>query len=360
VAEALGEPDRLMRLLAAQHMFLMRIAAFDQSVEVSLHSAEIAARLQSPKVEIIAQWMLAASYHLVGRQKDVQIPCDRGFEIAAACDLNDFLIPYDYHTRILIILARSSWLQGHWDRGLAFARQAVEQAEKGGSPVDLSVALIARALVLLWNGSLGEAEAVIGRLERHADLHALTSYQACALALRGELIGARGDHEEAIVRLRDALARLHAENFRFMLSGALRALAEALMHAGRLDEARTVIDGAIESAERLGRKYDLCELLRTQAEVQRRTGDTAGAAATLLAANVAADQQGAASWRLRSGEALARLWMSRGCTGQAQAETSTLVALLDRCGPGELLGPTRTRLLALLAKAERPALASGS
>ena len=139
-----------------------------------------------------------------------------------------------------------------------------------------------------------------------------------------------------------------------MMSGALRALAEALMNGGRLDQARTVIDGAIESAERLGGKYDLCELLRTQAEIRDGSGDADGAEAALLAAIAFADEQGAASWRLRSGESLARLWMSRGRAAQAQEEASTLLALFDDCSPGEALGAASNRLLALQAQAERP------
>jgi predicted ATPase len=360
LAEALGEPDRLVRLLAVQHMFCLRSAAFDQVLEVSLRSAQIAARVASPKAQIIGEWMLATSYHLVGRQKDVQSHCDRGFAIAAASAAHDFLIPFDYHTRILVILARCSWLKGQWDRGVAFGRTAIQQAERGGSPVDLCVALVAMALVLLWNGSLDEADAVLGRLEKHADRHALSSYQASAQALRGELIGARGDHEQAIARLHGALARLHEENYRFLMSGALRALGEALMHVGRLDQARTVIDDAIESAQRSGVGYDLCELLRTRGEIRRRAGDQEGAEAALLAAVALADEQGAVSWRLRSGEALARLWISRGRAEQAQAETSTLSARLKDCSLGEPAVATLNRLRALSAEAERPAFDRGA
>jgi hypothetical protein len=96
-----------------------------------------------------------------------------------------------------------------------------------------------------------------------------------------------------------------------------------------------------------GGKFDLSELLRTQAEIRLRTGDADGAEAALLEAIAIADEQGAVSWRLRSGEALARLMLSLGRAGEAQAEASSLLALLDDCDPGEALAATRNRLLAL-------------
>jgi hypothetical protein len=205
--------------------------------------------------------------------------------------------------------------------------------------------------VLLWDGALDEAGRVIARLEDHADRHALAPYQAVALALRGELIGALGQHEEATDRLYGALARLHQENHHILNSRASHALADSLMHLSDLDQARTVIDGAIERAVRSGGKCELSELLRTQAEIRRRAGDADGAEAALLEAIAVADEQGAKSWRLRSGEALARLKMSRARAEEAQADVSALLPLLDDCG-GEALAAVRNRLLALRAEAE--------
>jgi tetratricopeptide (TPR) repeat protein len=219
----------------------------------------------------------------------------------------------------------------------------------------LCIALIYAATVLLWNGSFDEAGTVIERLEDHADRRAFAPYQAVALALRGELLGALGQHEEAVERLGGALARLHQENHRILFSRASRALAESMTHLGHLERARTVIDGANADAARSGGKAALSELLRTQAEIRRRTGDADGAEAALLEAIAVADEQGAISWRLRSGEALAQLWMSLGRAEAAQAEVATLLALLDACDPGELLAVTRDRLLALQAEVERSA-----
>jgi ATP/maltotriose-dependent transcriptional regulator MalT len=299
----------------------------------------------------MAEWMLGTAYHWVGRQPDAQRHCDRGDLLAAGAVLDSF--GFDHRVRAFVVLARSLWIQGRWDRAVALGRKAIQEAERRGAPLGLCIALINTVTLLLWNGSLDEAGRLIARLEEHADRQALATYQACGHALRGELMGAQGEHEAAIERLRGSLARLHELNHRVITSGAQRALAESLMHAGHLDQARTVIDDAIDRVARSGGKFDLSELLRTQGEIRLRAGDAAGAEAALVEAIAVADEQGAKSWRLKSGEALARLRMSCVRAEEAQAEVSALLGLLDDCGPGEPLAATRNRLLALRAEVER-------
>jgi ATP/maltotriose-dependent transcriptional regulator MalT len=295
--------------------------------------------------------MLGTAYHLVGRQVDAQRHCDRGFAIVAASDIEVDYFGYDHRVRASIVMARSLWIQGRWDRGLNYGRRAIAEAESRGRPVSLCIALIYTATALLWNRSLDEAEAVIERLIKHATRNSLDPYHACGLVLRGELRGAQGDHETAIEHLRSALSRLNAENHRIMNSGALRALAESLMNTGQLSAALRVIDGAVDAAGQAGGKFDLAELYRIQGEIRLRSGDVDGAHTSFSAGTAVADEQNAVSWRLRSGEALARLWLSRGRADEARAEASTLLARLGQCGPGDPLIATRDALLALLSEA---------
>ena len=350
LAVELGQDHRQLQLLAGQHIFLQRIGEFDQAVEVSLRSVEIAARVGSAKAQVAAEWMLGTAYHLVGRQLEALRHCDRGFAIVATNEVDVDYFGYDHRVRALIVMARTLWLQGQWDRGLGYGRSAIEEAERRGRPVSLCIALIYTATALLWNRSLDEAEAAIQRLIRLATRHSLGPYHDCGLVLQGELKGARGEYEASIEDLQSALSRLNAENHQIMNSGALRALAGSLMQMDKLPEARGVIDGAIERAERTGGKFDLAELHRIQGEIRLRSGDVDGAQAALTAAITVAEDQNAVSWRLRSGEAIARLWLSRGLADEAHAEASGLLAQLSSCGPGDLLVATRDRVLALLAE----------
>src|SRR5262249_34087893 len=88
LAETLGETRRHLNLLAGRHIFLTRIGAFDEARAVSLRSLDIAADLGSSKAQVMAEWMVGTSYHLVGRQKDAQRHCDRGFALASASGLD--------------------------------------------------------------------------------------------------------------------------------------------------------------------------------------------------------------------------------------------------------------------------------
>jgi tetratricopeptide (TPR) repeat protein len=303
----------------------------------------------------MTEWMLGSSYHFLGRQKEAQSHCDRGFAGASASALDIDFFGHDHHVRTLTSLGRIHWIQGRWDRGLASNSKAIQVAQRRGHPVGLWGALIYMANLLLWNRSLDEAETSCGRLEKLADYHAMAPYQATALALRGRWLCTRGDHEAAVERLRDGLARLHEANYLVLASGAQCALAESLMHTGHLQEALMVIQDAIDHAVQSGGQFDHSELLRTQGEIRLRMGDADGGEAAFLSAIAIAEEQGALSWRLSSGEALSRLWISKGRRQEAHAEASALLTLLDDCGPGEPLAATRDRLLALQADAGRRA-----
>ncbi len=354
VAEALGEPSLQLRFLTLQHFFHVWGGSCDLCVEVSLRGSAIAEQLRDPKAQIAADWMLGISYHLVGRQKDAQRHCERGLALAASRNLGINFLGYEF------ILARCHWILGHWSCGVAFGRQAVWEAERRGHPVGLCIALLNAAIVLVWNGSFDEAETLIGRLETQADCSALTPYQANGLSLRGELLGAQGAHEAAVERLQQALIRLHEEKQLVMVPRTQRALAESLMRLGRLPEALAIIDDAIGRAVRSGGRFNLAQLLRTQGEIRLHAGDLQGAESALVSAVEVAEEQGAISWRLRSGEALALLRLSQGHSEAAREETAALMALLDDCDACELLSATRARLLALSAAASRQPLVGGA
>ncbi len=355
LAEARDMPARQLRFLAGQHTFVLMGGEFGETVAIALRSLEMAERSQDQKARVAAEWMLGCSYHLVGRQKDAELHCDRGFAIAAGRDLHINFFGFDLHVRILIILARCHWIQGRWDRGLAYCSEAIAIAERRANPVGLYIALINTAIVLLWNRSFDEVETVIDRLEKHVDRHVLAYFEACSLFLRGALLDQRGEHELAVERIDVAIARLDERNHRVFYSCAQRALAEALMRAGQLRRALTVVDDAIGRAGRTGGEFDLSELLRTRGEICLRAGDAAEAESAFVRAVVLADEQGALSWRLRCGEALARLWLSQGRTKAAHEEVVALLARLAELGSRELLEPIRDRLLGLKRESSRRA-----
>jgi predicted ATPase len=90
-------------------------------------------------------------------------------------------------------------------------------------------------------------------------------------------------------------------------SFGLALLAEALLVAGRRDEALVTLERALATSERTGERFYLAELLRLKGVALAGRGDSSAAEPWLRGAvNLAADQ-GARLFELRSAVSLCRL-----------------------------------------------------
>jgi predicted ATPase len=90
-------------------------------------------------------------------------------------------------------------------------------------------------------------------------------------------------------------------------SFGLALLAEALIVAGRHDEALTALERALATSERTGERFYLAELLRLKGEALAGRGDRSAAGHCLRSAIDVARGQGARLFELRSATGLCRL-----------------------------------------------------
>ncbi|MGV6875269.1 tetratricopeptide repeat protein [Pseudochelatococcus sp. B33] len=181
--------------------------------------------------------------------------------------LNINLFGYDHHLRAELAMARSLWLRGSSDTAYRMILGVVDKAERSDLPEDHGLAAAHAIPVLLWSGNTEEAGEHIERLVGHAEKHSLKSHAAAARALKGEWLLTTGEPSAAVETLQQGLEMLYREQFRMIIPGASRALAEALARSERHDEARATVDRAISSAREMGQKYWLPELLHTQGQI---------------------------------------------------------------------------------------------
>ena len=321
LAEARGDRHQQVNLLAGLHIFQTRIGEFPGAVTTGRRAIAVAADLGAPDAVAMAEWMVGSALHLTGDQASAQRHCEQGFAQAATSDpaVLDFF-GYDHRIRALIVCARALWLGGFPDRADKVAGQAMEEALERDHPVNLSIAMIYTATVMLWRGDLDQAAARLERLVVHAERYGLGPYYAVGQALTGELAIARGDAHDGLQRLRQALATLQAERHNVLTIAFHRALAEGLLLTGEPDEARAVVDGALARARAQGAMLDVPELLRVRGEAWLRIPlpDPAAAEQDLLEAMQLAKAQSALSFELRAAMRLARLWTDQGRETEAR------------------------------------------
>ena len=321
LAEVLRDRQHQMNLLAGLHIFLTRIGDFEGAVAIGLRSKDIAEQIGAPGGVVMAQWMLGVTYHLNGDQARARRHCELGFERAATLGASEIgFFGYDHRIRALVALARTSWLSGAIDRAAQIARQAINEAERRGHPVNLCIAMIYSSTVFLWRGDVEEAEQRLEHLRKHAAKHSLRPYQAVAAALTGELAILKGRPRTGVDLLRDAVAALHAERHQVMMTSFQRAFSEGLLECGEYEEAEATITAALARADAQGSTFDMPDLLRTRVRVGIAAGrmDAATAELALRRAIQIARNQTSPSLELRSALTLGHLWAGQGRLTEAQ------------------------------------------
>jgi predicted ATPase/DNA-binding winged helix-turn-helix (wHTH) protein len=303
IADTLGETSIRLRLLVGMHVYLLRIGDFSGSLT-------IAQQLQTEP--LLADWMRGSSEHFLGNHKAARVYLDQGFSRPAG-PRNLEIFGLDYRVRALVTFARVMWLNGSPDRAMKIAREAIAEAAMLGKPLSICFSLQYTASVFLWCGDLRTAREVLGKLQGHANFHALPSFHATAQALNAELSIRDGDIEKGVSSLRSALNEMQAQRQSILSARATCVFARGLTSLGRHDEALSAVTNASEEL------VELPELLRTQAQIllSKPDADERKAAAVLAEALALARQQSALAWELRVAMTLARLWMRQDRTAEA-------------------------------------------
>ncbi|MBR0820586.1 hypothetical protein [Bradyrhizobium liaoningense] len=264
---------------------------------------------------IIAEWMLAAAYHLAGDQVAAMKHCRCGFELEKAIGRLDInLFGYDHHLRAEIALARSLWLLGSRKQACKQALEAMNEATRLAPAANYCMAVVHSVPVLLWNGNTGDVADHVDRAISLAEKHSLRGLAAAAEALKGEWLFMSGRPAAGVEALRQALKALHREQLHMVIPAASRALADGLARSGIHEEARETIQSAILSAERMRQIFWMPELLRTQAQIILMSPNPDHAAAELVLRQSMdhARRQRASGWELKAAAPLARSMKDRG------------------------------------------------
>ena len=327
LAEGLGEFGPQLRLIGSIHLFYTRIADFRSSVGLAERGLDVAAKMGDPAGLAVAEWMLGVSHHLAGDQASALIHCQSAVtrtDVSMRADV--MRSGFNHRIRALCALTRAQWLSGAVEEAADMARYTISEAEGLEHPVTLCISLIYTVFVFLWMGDWLEAEAIIERLISDTAKHSLAPYHAVALGLKGELAVRRGEAAAAIPLLFGCLRSMRSERHEILMSVFCSDLAEAMAMTGRLDEALTMIDGAVSEVEARGGSFNMPEMLRLKGDLllNRSLSKVAEAEDCLRRSFELAHRQEALSWQLRTATTLARLRVSQGRRGEAREELASV------------------------------------
>lgn len=328
MAVELGDRESELHLLAGYNLFLTRRTDYRGALRAAERFAKLAGTSQDPVELSASDWMLGSTHNLIGHQQLGKQLLERGLARAEQLEIGKvYYFGFDNKARGAIGRVWTSWLCGMPDKAREFAKQTLDASVAQGHPVSLCITYLYTTVAVLWLRELEWAEGLIETVIEVANKHQLKPYRTGGVALKGELLLARGRTEAGVSVIRSVLDSLRAEQLNIMLVPTLRAYAEGLARMGHQDEAEKAICDLVYRAEAVSPTYLLPELLRTQGDIlATRPGSNDEVEAVYRKAIAQAQTDGALGWQLRAANSLARHWRK---TDRLEQATELLVRTLS-------------------------------
>jgi predicted ATPase len=125
-------------------------------------------------------------------------------------------------------------------------------------------------------------------------------YRAVGTIYRGWVKVKKGDVAEGLFLLRGGSSAYRNMGAEIRNSHHIALLARACDIAGQVEEAFSLLDEALQIAERIGERWFVAELYQHKGQVLQRQGHSEAAEELYLKASTIAEEQEAKLWELRA------------------------------------------------------------
>jgi predicted ATPase/DNA-binding winged helix-turn-helix (wHTH) protein len=324
---------------------MLAVGDIHASLRYATRFQHTATRSDSPWCKWLAEQMIAISLHCAGEHEQARERLERAVDAMSALGERNpaggWLTVYPLiHAsgtlaRIALLQCKPAQAMRLVERSLALIR---------GDMLEPSLSLVLAVVAIPIALDCGEQQAAASYLEllrSQAASHRLEVWLDYAECLAAKIDMMAGHSGAALERLEPALQRLASRGFRRVVTPFVALHAQALTEAGRLEEARLLLDETIATVKANGERFFTPELLRARAglELQRAVlrGIPADEAAKreedglrlLGAAMEHAGADGAPLLELRAALDLAAWRLEQGETGQAAALVDAMAGHVD-------------------------------
>jgi predicted ATPase len=204
---------------------------------------------------------------------------------------------------------------GFPDQALAKSNAAIAEARRLAHPPSLASSLANGTIVLSLVGDNAALDERTEQLIAVANEQGFPFWGAQGTIYRGWVMVKNGDVAQGLSLLRSSSSAYRATGARpvFLLAAA------ACEIAGQIEEAVTLLDDALQIAERTEERWSAAELNRHKGQLLLRQGHSEAAEELYLKALSIAEEQGAKLWELRAAASLARLRRDQGRRSEARS-----------------------------------------
>ncbi|HIN66457.1 MAG TPA: tetratricopeptide repeat protein, partial [Candidatus Obscuribacterales bacterium] len=232
------------------------------------------------------------------------------------------------HVRTYLTLAL--FHLGYPEQALKLNEETIEMARQIGHPFSLAHALHFTGWLLV-NCRMGDRLYAAGKEElKIASEHGFALWESTGTYFTGAGLFLQGELDESIKLMEKGIQSFRSIAAILTLPGQLGILAEAYIKAGRLAEARSVLNAALELAKGNSDRSRLADLQRLEgALVLLESGDQVAAEKCFHDAIETACSQQSKAMALLGTTSLARLWLEQGRNDEAKAALSTVYGVFE-------------------------------
>jgi class 3 adenylate cyclase/predicted ATPase len=205
---------------------------------------------------------------------------------------------------------------GYPDQALVRSNAAIAEARRLAHPPSLASSLSNGTTVLSLVGDNAALDELADQLVAVTTEQGFPFWRAQGTIVRGWVKVKNGDVAEGISLLRSGSAAFRATRAEGTYFIALLAMACEI--TGQIEEAVTLLDDALQIAERTGERWFAAELNRHKGRLLLRQGHSEAAEELYRKALSIAEEQGAKLWELRAAMSLARLRRDQGLHAEAR------------------------------------------
>jgi len=328
-----GVPQRLSIIAGLWACYTIR-ANVDASRDLAEQFLAVAQTLQEPALLIESYGRLGTTLFNLGEFRSALPELEKASALYELHKARSHQLLYavgiDPGVFMLCEFVRSLWMLGFPDQALTRGQEAITAARKLSHPPSLGHALVFAAIHHQFRRepekALEGAEAAIA----HAQEHGLPQVWAWALPFRGWALGQLGRLDEGLSNIREGLAAHQSIGSKMSRPHYLALLAETLAKKGQVQEALDTLAEALVDSHSTRERYYEAELYRMQGDLLLMLTDRSDVSASsstdpsraeesLRQAIQTARGQGAKSWELRALVSLGRLHLQRGTKEEARS-----------------------------------------
>jgi predicted ATPase len=207
---------------------------------------------------------------------------------------------------------------GFPDQALAQSSAAIAEARRLAHPPSFAVSSAIGARLLSLAGDDVALNERADQLVAVATEQGFPFWRAQGTIYRGWVTVKNGDVTEGISLLRSGSAAYRTTGAELWVPYHIVLLARAYEIAGKVEEALTLLDDALQIVERTGERWFAAELTRHKGQLLLGQGYSEGAEELYRKALSIAEEQGAKLWELRAAASLARLRRDQGRRAEAR------------------------------------------